>query len=624
MRAGKKCAGAGRVTARWVGVVALAALSRPVVGAVLGFEAVVEDATVEVAEPIIYVIQVQTDGGRFNQRGLSQPDFGALRIEGAPAVQHETQIVNFRQTYTMRITYVLTAPGPGPYTIGPAELTDGGRRWRTNPIVIQVAESSSEASPPSLREEPILPPRTDSPELTQQLRGRLFVRPMISRLNPYVGEPIVLSYSLYQKGSLVQELRMNQPEFGGMLTETLYQARNFEWTRQVIDGEEFLVTLLYQVALTPTRPGQYVFEDFQVSFRLPFRERRRRSLFDDLDLFLESPFGSFVNGVARGGPLRLNVRPLPTVGQRPDFSGTVGSFTLASELDQTSATEDDLITLTVKIEGRGNVALAAVPRLPEAEDFELFDQSQSHEKWTDERGLAGRKTIEYLLRPRHPGSLTVPRLEYQIFDPQEERYRTLESPARAVTIARGRSTAVVVAGGAEGAGRPPDLEQRLRYIAPAPDLAHRTPRPLTESPLFWALQALPAAAAGVSLAGMRARERRDPARVRRDRAWGELERKLRRMPAGPGRSQAEAAAEGLERALREFVADRFNVSADGLTAEAIGRMLTQAGLPPEAAERLRAILDGCAQVRYAPLDAEGSGPAAWAEEARRLLAEVRS
>jgi hypothetical protein len=113
----------------------------------------------------------------------------------------------------------------------------------------------------------------------------------------------------------------------------------------------------------------------------------------------------------------------------------------------------------------------------------------------------------------------------------------------------------------------------------------------------------------------------DPAFERRKNSWAALELRLKRLnQASTSKPREEAAAE-LERALREFIADWFNLKADGLTAPEISFRLAAEGVPKERIRRIEDIMEECAQARYAPGSEGAADFEERAKEAQSILHE---
>src|SRR5688572_19255205 len=162
------------------------------------FEAQASPAAVSVGDPITFTLKIEVQGRLNIQPTL--PDWGGLIVSGGPSTQQQYRTDGSGMRMTLNYIWELTAPRPGRYTIGPSEINNGIRAWQTNPITITV---SAPPPPPTLGNDPnalIMPARTRAPQLNQQLKDRLFLRATISNRNPYVGEPVIIDYTLFNGG----------------------------------------------------------------------------------------------------------------------------------------------------------------------------------------------------------------------------------------------------------------------------------------------------------------------------------------------------------------------------------------------------------------------------------------
>jgi hypothetical protein len=120
-------------------------------------------------------------------------------------------------------------------------------------------------------------------------------------------------------------------------------------------------------------------------------------------------------------PVMVDVQPLPTDGKPASFSGAVGDFSIMAAVDKTEVRANEAVTLTVKIEGKGNVAAIGQPKAKWPDNVELYDSKGSAKA---SKAGVGEKDFEILLIPRVPGQVTLPSLEFSYFDPAKKQYLT--------------------------------------------------------------------------------------------------------------------------------------------------------------------------------------------------------
>lgn len=578
--------------------------ARPAVGQqVSKFEAWVEKTVVRVGEPFSCQLTVEVRGSGVLPK-YAKPDFGRLKVLGLPQQSAQYREVNGVPFSSTTITYLLRAPARGVYKIGPATLRLGNRTLQTDEIRIEAKRASGSRLPKSFQGEPIIEDVSTDRRRNRLYRGRTFIRPLLSDPEPYVGQSTVFSIYFYwddelpePKGGLPRPSVVPPRPSDVIVTSD----RGLDSNARLVplDGRKYWEKLIYRAFMTPQTPGAKPIMEYGAKWS---------SL------------------ILRGGRMAIIAQPLPKPPPGVQFSGTVGAAEITATIDQDDPTMDDLITLTVSIEGRISPELIATPAEPRSEHFEMFDQSEKTEIVSDpERvdGLIGRRTMEYILQPLRAGTFQIALEPYVIFNPGKGAYETLRPDPLTVTIAPGVET-VATAGPGVPESLLPDRTEAYDYIRPDQIFEHTPPRLIVEHPLFWLLQIGAATMAGASFARTRKRERSDPAELRRLGASAALGKKLKKIASTSGAKtgDAEAAAMELERAIREFIADWRNISADGLTIDAVASGLIDGGLDEPQVESLRQIMSACANIRFTPVPPGGYPFGEWAEQIRSVLGEV--
>ena len=509
-----------------------------------------------------------------------------------PSVGVRTEIVNGRVTHARELTYTLYPRREGTFLLGPATLESGGRKYSTKAIEIVVAKGKGEAEP-------------------QSMEDNLFVRVEQDREKVYVGQQVVLSYDLCYRYQLRDVGFEEVPAFSGFWTKDLFVAQRLEPQRQVIGGAAFNVVPLRKVALFPASAGDHVIEPLVIRCSIA-EGRRRNSLFDAFSLFEDPFFGRGRTLLVRSPEVTVEVLPLPVKGRPPEFDGAVGTYRMMSTLQPPAPRAGDPVTLTLSIQGKGNIGAVGEPFLGDLAGFKKYDPKVSEEAGDTGSGYGGTKTFEYILIPEAPGTLAIPPARFTFFDPEARAYRTLQTDPRELAVG----------------GHLRESEEDTRYLLSrkdievvGADIRHIKPDVgelgdagyLYRNVAFWLAQAMmPLAYAGLYLwQRHRRRLEGDVAYARRRGARGAAGRRLktaRRMLA-EGAPPPDFHAE-IHRAVLEFVADHLNRSAAGLEKEECSKELRRRGAPQQTVEDLGELLEECEFARYA------SG-AVSAEEMRR-------
>jgi hypothetical protein len=518
----------------------------------------------------------------------------------------------------MLYTVVLQPKGIGQFTIAPATVEYSGHRFESDPITIEVVKEVLATLPASLNSENIISARTASPELNKQLKGKLFLRPTINNTTPYVGEQIVVSYYLYNT-----RLALGNPGFADQqitykdfLKEDLYTASSLNYREKTIDNILYQIALLKKIALIPTKAGTFTIDPITLAGTLQVEQpsRRRRSSRDFFrDPFPRDPFGDslfdsfFGRNTVRvnipSSPIELSVRPLPEPG--PDeFSGTIGQYTLGAKVDRTAASQDDLITLNLEFDGTGYVEAIAEPKLPPMDGFQLYESKATAKPRIVGDNLGGEKTFEYVLRPMKTGVQIIPPINYTIFDPETEQYRTLTTKEVALKITPGKTPAMPIVVGPSEQAKPEEVVQlgrEINYIKTRGFTGATQYKLLIQETPFLLLQAIPLGALALGFWMKRRREmmESDLGRARKLKARGIAARRLNTAAKFLRQHNHDQFFAELANALRGYLADKLNRQAAGLTTDDIIDALAERGISPEVYKQIAALLDESDSARYA-------------------------
>ena len=560
--------------------------------AAIQFEASVDRTRASQSEPIRLTLSITSD----EQLSQVTPAFElkGFHVEG-PATSTRMEMRNADITFSRELTYVLYAKQAGTFTIGPFQLEMDGERYETKPITVEIVQGASRSQ-------------------AGQADDPLFVLARADHEQAYVGQQVTVSYDLFYRVQLRNVSFNKLPTFVGFWTEDLFVAQQLESHQEVRGGVSYNVAPLRRVALFPTGAGTHAVGTLAVSCDIP--QQRRGGALDDF--FAGDPFFGRSRSVLRQSEeLQIEVLPLPEQGRPAEFTGAVGRFQLSVEAQPTQVAVGDPVTLRVLVEGEGNMAAVQPLQVDTAAGVKLYDPKVEEEERVTNGVYGGRRLFEYILIPEQGGTLNIPPLRFAYFDPYQARYEVLESAP--ITI--------YSEGSAEEEGVSYGLSRRdieavgedIRYIKPDAEILG-TASMLYNSYWFWTLQgALPLAF--LALLVWQRHQRRlqgDVAYARQRRAKGEAGRRLARADALiEAGTEAEFYGE-VRAAVLEFVADRLNLAAAGLTIEVCAEALTVRQVEAETIAALRDLLTRCDFARFAP----AGGPPTDREAARRLAGEV--
>ncbi|HEY0995395.1 MAG TPA: BatD family protein, partial [Gemmatimonadaceae bacterium] len=289
----------------------------------------------------------------------------------------------------------------------------------------------------------------------------------------YVGQQSEYQVAVFLGGEVRDRLRRNPtffpPDMPGMLAYDLPVPAGD--APQRFANHRCYDVLVYRRAIFPLLPGRIAIPPAQLVYSLSLslgffsREESREARTDSAIVVAIDP---------------------PLAGRPADYAGAVGQLGISAALDGRDARVGDPVTLTVRVEGKGNVKLLPRPALvvPWATLVPTTERVRIDTASTQVRGV---KEFDWLLTPQEPGTKALPGLRYPYFDPDLRRYEVAESPALSLAVT-GAPRASVAMGDRPRAE--PALAIRARDRGPLPPPVH-------EHPVFWAaglLAPLPALA----------------------------------------------------------------------------------------------------------------------------------
>lgn len=572
--------------------------------------------------------------------GLSQP--------AAAGRQTRTEIINGTISQTVEFRYSFTVSKEGNYILPPTGFTTGGQRYETGTVPLVVKKFDPGQRVPQSLEGKVAPPRVDeNPELRKELTGAVFVLPVLEKSKIYEGEQVVASFFLCLDQQVLNKLGLlgsgpeisavAPPKLSGFLRDEMFPVpERLKPGNQKIDDRVYAVMSLYQVALTPTKTGKIPIEPFQVQMWFQARGRARDPffndpLFSDMGGFALGGLGTAMQVIALSPALEVEVLPLPREGRPAGFTGAVGDFQVTATVDQRQVKEnDDLLRLQVVVEGEGDASVIGAPELNIEGLRPLEPPKSTVKRRTDDKKRITTKMFDYLFRAVKSGSVTIPPVTLDVFDPDEQKYQQVASQpipvqvlagdgTRSALVASapaGSQTAAPSGASAGGDTNPGEAADDLHYIISGPMGVVGDEFPGGFGALAATLAAGPLLLGIGWLVGRRAENSEDGRRAREIRTTNTmLRRRLREAAALAGSGKANEFHESLAGPLRAFLGTRLGLDPKSMTLGDAQTALEELGADEEVLETLREIFEDFDAVQYSPVK---PGPAQMQESLERV------
>ncbi|MBN1533115.1 MAG: BatD family protein [Spirochaetes bacterium] len=386
----------GSLTNRGRIVAALAALL--IVGAASPgqLETVLEQSVISAGDSTM--LRVTFTRGE-NIEPLKVPRVPGVDISYA-GMQRNIEIINWKQSASVVISFALRGERPGTYAIPPFHFRTDAGNVSSRQVILKV-----------------VPGPVASGAERGDGSGRLATKVQLSKNSVYVGEPVVMNYYILSSGvNFSLDGFQKNPSADGFVIQQI-DAEQTQGTEKSAGGD-ITKTRITAYALIPARTGSFyvggglgvISTDMPDQFSffgrpLPFNQQRTIG-FDTL-------------------PVRVN--PLPP-GAPDTFQGDVGIFTLSSEYETGDVRVFQEKRVKVIVSGSGNFISMSRPRLEhDLPEVKVIVEEGEPRYRVSDGGLEGTKKFTVTLIPTKAGKVDAGSVAMTYFNPRTGRYETARS-----------------------------------------------------------------------------------------------------------------------------------------------------------------------------------------------------
>jgi hypothetical protein len=267
----------------------------------------------------------------------------------------------------------------------------------------------------------------ESPE--EKIRKNFFLRAEVSKTSCFVGEPLMAVFKAYSRVDANSQV-VKRPSLAGFSVIEMVDAYNNQPDIEKYNNEYYYVHLIRKVQLFPLQPGDFTLEPAEVESVIQLRSAdenntrlRLRNLFrrhrSNPELQRQMVF--------KTPEVPIHVNQLPLEGQPPDFSGAVGSFSIELSMPEPNAIQHEPFRVLLKISGTGNFPLITDPPVQWPEGVEVSTPVVNEDVNKYQFPLSGAKIFEYTITNSDTGSLIIPAVHFDYFDPASATYKKATS-----------------------------------------------------------------------------------------------------------------------------------------------------------------------------------------------------
>ncbi|WDP92807.1 MAG: BatD family protein [Desulfobacter sp.] len=362
-------------------------------------------------------LELTVDGGKGEVDLSPITDFEVV----SSGTQTSINAINGKWSRQAIHRYMLVPKKTGVLTVPPLAVVRGGERAMTREIRILVSKDTGAAGQP----------RT------------YFARASLEDAETVTGQQTVYTLKLYAARAFAGA-SFDPPGFEGVAARELTQWKKY---REEVKGQTYMVSEV-KYLIQGESPGTFDIAPAVFVVKEPVgRSRRSADPFDSF--FNDSFFNTTPTRPVRvvSNPVTLAVSPLPQYTGNTAFSGLVGDFTMAAALDKEEMKAGESATLTLTVQGQGNIMDAAMPslNLPEGR-FKVYEDSPVEEINATEQGLAGKKIFKRALVPSKPGDVTIGPLSLVFFHVKSNTYKTISTAPIGLRVLPGEPATLVESG----------------------------------------------------------------------------------------------------------------------------------------------------------------------------------
>ena len=352
------------------------------------------------------------------------PPLAGLKVNSA-GTSHNTSWVNGVVTREVRYRYLLIPSKEGIYKIPSLELEVDDELIRSVPLTLTVTT-------------------TPAPTLGGREQRAMFITRTFEPQEAYVGEQIIETVKIFYRVKLL-DAAQEDVELLAFNTFKLGKERNY---RQVIDGTTYSVIEVKR-ALIPLKAGaQLPVPRYVLNTIVAVASQRRggHGFFDDFFSHTRQQRKRVSAPAAT-----LKVKPLPAPPTDAHNLAVVGDYRLSAALNKKNLNRSESATLTLFIEGYGNLQ-GIKPLSLQFDGFKVYaDKPTVKTREERTRGLYSQATLKLALQPLRSGEFDLGKLKFTWFHTPLSKFRT-------ATVTLG-TLAVTAA---------PDEEQQVVTTAPPP------------------------------------------------------------------------------------------------------------------------------------------------------------
>ena len=539
------------------------------------FEAKVSKQTLGINERLRIDFSMNDDGDNF-----SPPNFEGFKIIAGPSQQVSQSWINGRSSFNKTYSYFLLPIQRGSLVIRQASIEINGQIYKTSPIKINVTAAVEQPRDPN--------------DTQVSSADAIHLVAEISKVNPYINEPITVVYKLYFSYNIgiTNWRELDKPKYNDFWSQNI-DIKQLVAEEGKYNGEKYRFVVLRKTVLYPQKSGKLLIEplSLDIDVQLP---TNRRTVFGQMVLEEGSKRVS-------AGTKTITVKALPEAGKPEDFSGAVGQFNFKVIPSKTNLKSGESLDLDISVTGNGNLKLFTLPKPVVPSALEMYDPVHSEQVTTVLSGMSGKIADKYTIIPQFKGKYPVKSMQFTYFDLATKKYKTISSPEIMVNVMEGPMASDAAVTTATGINKKTIASSdQFKFIKLKTNLASIYKKDFLGSTLFYVLTLLPFLCIPFIILFKKKKEAIDGDvmgnKIR-------LSNKLAKKYLSDAKKEIGNKVPfyiALEKALHNFLKAKLNIETSEMSKDKISAILSSRNAQVETISEFIKLTENCEFARYAP------------------------
>ena len=518
---------------------------------------------------------------------LNNLQFNDFIIKQGPytSSSSQTTIINgkFESKNEFKSTFIIAPKKSGKLIIESIKVNFDGKDYQTKRININVSKGQVNNS-------------TTQQKNSSNNNNKLFAKITCSKLNPYIGENLIIKYKIYQSSYHIRNLEITDydlPMINDFWTE-LIEPKKKQWKeeQEIINGISYRVFTLKKEIVSPQKSGKITIPPFEVS------------TITNRDFFNRG-----VSKVIRSNQPTLSVKKLPSNAPK-SFSGQVGkNYKLNVKLSKEELNVDQALDLEMTISGNGNLKQIKFPILKFPKDMEKYPEEIKSKIQLSENGISGRKKLTQLLIPRFHGDYDIEPIEFSYFDVIKKKYVILKKPGFKIKVNKVNNQV------SDNTNFNPTIskEQQEDVEIISDNIHHIRNKtvlydfsdPIFGTKLYWSIiSSIPLSLIFILIILSNKNKFTDHEKIKLKKIIKEFNNGLNKLDENIDQIESKSFYEEIYRLWNIYLVNKFQIKLSELNRSKIKEILVKENIPKDDLDLMDKILNNCEMSQYSPLTNE--------------------